>query len=112
MAMILLAVQAMAQNVEDERKYPTHLDILNEIISRTQRLKAKVATLDNSTMAQECIKAYDLSLGYLNKAVDKVNAGKPNVEELKTIVKEAFKAERSCDYKDTESTASKQADNN
>ncbi|XVF88407.1 hypothetical protein PTKIN_Ptkin19aG0048800 [Pterospermum kingtungense] len=78
------------------------------MISIAQSEKAEVSILGNSKMAQDCIKAYDLSLDYLNKVASMVKTGNPkDVEEIKTVLKEVANAFESCDYEDVESTTSK-----
>ncbi|XVF43957.1 hypothetical protein PTKIN_Ptkin02bG0082300 [Pterospermum kingtungense] len=106
--MVLLTDQATAQSVKakaDGAKPQTTLDFINEMISETQRAKAKVSVLGNSKMVHDCDKAYGLTLDYLDKAANMAKAsGTPNTEELKTNVKEALKAIDSCDYSYAEST--------
>ncbi|XVF88406.1 hypothetical protein PTKIN_Ptkin19aG0048700 [Pterospermum kingtungense] len=93
----------------DGAKGTTYLYLINWMIRIAQSEKAKVSTLGNSKMAQDCIKAYDLSLDYLNKAAGMVKEGNPNdVEEIKTILKEVVNIFQRCDYEDIESTTSKQ----
>ncbi|XVF48790.1 hypothetical protein PTKIN_Ptkin03bG0216900 [Pterospermum kingtungense] len=116
MIMILLAGQATVKNVEakaDRADDLTLPDLINELISQTQRAKAKVATLEDIKMVHDCNKAYDLALEFLNKVVDIMKIpGPPNIKELETNIKGAVKAYESCGYKYTESTTSKQANNN
>lgn len=86
----------------DDRQIKAHMvNILNEMISKTQEAKAKVAVLGNSKKVRDCDAAYGVSLEYFNKAVDIAKAPgihKPQDEDIKRNILEALQAFYSCDY--------------
>ncbi|XVE74997.1 hypothetical protein DITRI_Ditri12bG0062400 [Diplodiscus trichospermus] len=108
-ALVLLAGQATARREILEAKVdgaanPTLEMVLNQMISGTQRAKAKVPVLGNSRMVQDCDKAYSLSLGYLNKAIGVVKGSGKDKGELKATILEALNAYEKCDNSFVQST--------
>ncbi|XWS22627.1 hypothetical protein CRYUN_Cryun29cG0052400 [Craigia yunnanensis] len=78
--------------------------VINELISGTQRAKAKVPVLGNSQMVHECDKAYASSLDSLNKALALVKGTGKDSEDLKASIAAALHAYDACDYVFAQST--------
>ncbi|XWS63694.1 hypothetical protein CRYUN_Cryun06bG0123600 [Craigia yunnanensis] len=108
-AIILQTGQATAQRELLEAKVdgaanPSLEMVLNELITGTQRAKAKVPVLGNSQMVHDCDKAYALSLDNLIKAMSLVKGSGEDTGDLKAIILEALHAYDMCDYSFAQST--------